>query len=195
MSNCRPFDRIAINFRLQSNCASNSERKAHVDDATTPPVLDWSETMCQTHAPPSFTMRASKSGCMVESVMVTLGRVDRQKFQRIPETRQEGEFASLFSLVPARVVSRRVSPYKLVFWGGTTLCHLTRTVSRASSPSRRSCRSGQPAAALQRTLAGRMTGARRELLDWLGGPFDPRRFSVAQANARLAPHRTQSWLE
>ncbi|MEA3154619.1 MAG: hypothetical protein QOK44_2208, partial [Betaproteobacteria bacterium] len=39
---------------------------------------------------------------------------------------------------------------------------------------------------LQRTLAGRMTGARRELLDWLGGPFDPRRFSVAQANARLA---------
>ncbi|CAE6850444.1 Tyrosine recombinase XerC [Paraburkholderia aspalathi] len=39
---------------------------------------------------------------------------------------------------------------------------------------------------LLRTLAGRMTGARRELLDWLGGPFDPDVFRVAEVNARLA---------
>ncbi|MFL9996474.1 plasmid pRiA4b ORF-3 family protein [Paraburkholderia sediminicola] len=41
-------------------------------------------------------------------------------------------------------------------------------------------------AQLLRTLAGRMTGARRELLDWLGGPFDPDAFRVAEVNARLA---------
>ncbi|MBK3844335.1 plasmid pRiA4b ORF-3 family protein [Paraburkholderia aspalathi] len=39
---------------------------------------------------------------------------------------------------------------------------------------------------LLRTLAGRRTGARRELLDWLGRPFDPEAFRVAEANARLA---------
>ena len=39
---------------------------------------------------------------------------------------------------------------------------------------------------LLRTLGGRMTGARRELLDWLGGPFDPEAFRVAEVNARLA---------
>lgn len=39
---------------------------------------------------------------------------------------------------------------------------------------------------LLRTLAGRRTGARRELLDWLGGPFDPEAFRVAEVNARLA---------
>ncbi|MDR6495214.1 hypothetical protein J2797_005130 [Paraburkholderia terricola] len=31
-----------------------------------------------------------------------------------------------------------------------------------------------------------MTGTRRELLDWLAGPFDPEAFRVAEANARLA---------
>ncbi|WP_315697798.1 IS1096 element passenger TnpR family protein [Paraburkholderia fungorum] len=41
-------------------------------------------------------------------------------------------------------------------------------------------------AQLLRTLAGRMTGAKRELLDWLGGPFDPEAFRVAEVNARLA---------
>ncbi|MDR6412236.1 UNVERIFIED_ORG: integrase [Burkholderia sp. 1595] len=39
---------------------------------------------------------------------------------------------------------------------------------------------------LLRTLAGRRTGARRELLDWLGGSFDPDAFRVAEVNARLA---------
>ncbi|NTY41772.1 plasmid pRiA4b ORF-3 family protein [Burkholderia diffusa] len=47
---------------------------------------------------------------------------------------------------------------------------------------------GGPAGYMQllRTLAGRMTDAKRELLDWLGEPFDPDVFRVAEANARLA---------
>ncbi|MBK3824144.1 IS1096 element passenger TnpR family protein [Paraburkholderia aspalathi] len=39
---------------------------------------------------------------------------------------------------------------------------------------------------LLRTVAGRRTGTGRELLDWLGGPFDPEAFRVAEASARLA---------
>jgi hypothetical protein len=42
---------------------------------------------------------------------------------------------------------------------------------------------------LLRTLAGRMTAAKRELLDWLGGPFDPNAFRVAEVNARFAELR------
>jgi Plasmid pRiA4b ORF-3-like protein len=42
---------------------------------------------------------------------------------------------------------------------------------------------------LQATLAGGRSPEKTELLEWLGGRFDPRRFSVAQANARLARAR------
>ncbi|WP_320338848.1 IS1096 element passenger TnpR family protein [Burkholderia cenocepacia] len=47
---------------------------------------------------------------------------------------------------------------------------------------------GGPAgyAQLVRTLAGRMTDAKRELLAWLGEPFDPDGFRLPEANARLA---------
>nr|WP_081058599.1 plasmid pRiA4b ORF-3 family protein [Burkholderia cepacia] len=47
---------------------------------------------------------------------------------------------------------------------------------------------GGPAgyAQLLRTLAGRMTDDKRELLAWLGEPFDPDAFRLAEANARLA---------
>ncbi|MPV65531.1 plasmid pRiA4b ORF-3 family protein [Burkholderia sp. BE17] len=47
--------------------------------------------------------------------------------------------------------------------------------------------SGGPAgyAQLLRTLAGRMTDEKRELLEWLGEPFDPDGFRLAEANARL----------
>ncbi|WP_260430220.1 plasmid pRiA4b ORF-3 family protein [Burkholderia cenocepacia] len=47
---------------------------------------------------------------------------------------------------------------------------------------------GGPAgyAQLLRTLAGRMTDEKRELLEWLGEPFDPHAFRLAEANARLA---------
>ncbi|RQX90210.1 plasmid pRiA4b ORF-3 family protein [Burkholderia stagnalis] len=47
---------------------------------------------------------------------------------------------------------------------------------------------GGPAgyAQLVRTLAGRMTEEKRDLLAWLGEPFDPDAFRVADANARLA---------
>jgi len=48
------------------------------------------------------------------------------------------------------------------------------------------CGSPPGYAHLLRTLAGRMMGARRELLDWLGVPFDPDAFRVAEVNARLA---------
>lgn len=39
------------------------------------------------------------------------------------------------------------------------------------------------------TLAGGRSPEKTDLLEWLGGRFDPRRFSVAQANARLARAR------
>lgn len=47
---------------------------------------------------------------------------------------------------------------------------------------------GGPAgyAQLVRTLAGRITDEKRELLEWLGEPFDPDGFRLAEANARLA---------
>lgn len=47
---------------------------------------------------------------------------------------------------------------------------------------------GGPAgyAQLMRTLAGRMTDEKRELLAWLGEPFDPHGFRLPEANARLA---------
>ncbi|WP_330999246.1 IS1096 element passenger TnpR family protein [Burkholderia cepacia] len=47
---------------------------------------------------------------------------------------------------------------------------------------------GGPAgyAQLVRTLAGRMTDDKRELLEWFGEPFDPDAFRLADANARLA---------
>ncbi|NTZ86212.1 hypothetical protein FCJ61_25210 [Burkholderia metallica] len=45
---------------------------------------------------------------------------------------------------------------------------------------------------LLRTLAGRMTGEKRELLDWLGGRFDPHAFRVADVNQRLA-NRHSKW--
>ncbi|WP_179255532.1 plasmid pRiA4b ORF-3 family protein [Burkholderia sp. HI2714] len=50
---------------------------------------------------------------------------------------------------------------------------------------------GGPAgyAQLVRTLAGRMTDAKRALLAWLGEPFDPELFRVTDANARLAVFR------
>lgn len=50
---------------------------------------------------------------------------------------------------------------------------------------------GGPAgyAQLLRVLAGRMTEEKRELLDWLGEPFDPEVFRVTDANARLASLR------
>ncbi|WP_311767237.1 IS1096 element passenger TnpR family protein [Burkholderia stagnalis] len=41
-------------------------------------------------------------------------------------------------------------------------------------------------AQLVRTLAGRMTDEKRELLEWLGEPFDPDVFRLPEANARLA---------
>ncbi|OXJ22469.1 hypothetical protein CFB82_40730 [Burkholderia sp. HI2714] len=44
-------------------------------------------------------------------------------------------------------------------------------------------------AQLVRTLAGRMTDAKRALLAWLGEPFDPELFRVTDANARLAVFR------
>ncbi|MBK3786084.1 plasmid pRiA4b ORF-3 family protein [Paraburkholderia aspalathi] len=44
---------------------------------------------------------------------------------------------------------------------------------------------------LLRTLAGRMTAAKRELLDWLDGPFDPHAFRVAEVNARFAELRAE----
>ena len=40
-------------------------------------------------------------------------------------------------------------------------------------------------AKLVRTLAGPMTDAKRDLLDWLGEPFDPDAFRVADVNSRL----------
>ncbi|MEX3630137.1 MAG: plasmid pRiA4b ORF-3 family protein [Burkholderia sp.] len=42
------------------------------------------------------------------------------------------------------------------------------------------------------TLAGRMTGEKRELLDWLGGRFDPHAFRVTDVNQRLAD-RHREW--
>lgn len=40
---------------------------------------------------------------------------------------------------------------------------------------------------LVRTLRGRGP-RRRDLVDWLGGPFDPKRFSVKEANERIAEY-------
>uniref|UniRef100_UPI003BEEFE06 IS1096 element passenger TnpR family protein n=1 Tax=Burkholderia arboris TaxID=488730 RepID=UPI003BEEFE06 len=44
---------------------------------------------------------------------------------------------------------------------------------------------------LLRTLAGRMTGEKRELLDWLGSRFDPHAFRVADVNQRLADRHSE----
>lgn len=41
---------------------------------------------------------------------------------------------------------------------------------------------------LVKTLAGQRSTRRRELIDWLGGPFDPKRFDLDEANQRLAEY-------
>ncbi|VWD40299.1 plasmid pRiA4b ORF-3 family protein [Burkholderia contaminans] len=63
--------------------------------------------------------------------------------------------------------------------------HYPRCVAGARACPPEDC--GGPAgyAQLLRTLAGRMTDDKRELLAWLGEPFDPEVFRVAEANARL----------
>jgi hypothetical protein len=38
------------------------------------------------------------------------------------------------------------------------------------------------------TLVGGASREKAELLEWLGGRFDPGRFSVARANGRLRSH-------
>jgi hypothetical protein len=39
-----------------------------------------------------------------------------------------------------------------------------------------------------RTLAGRRNARRRELVEWLGGPFDPKAFDLEEARRRLAEY-------
>jgi hypothetical protein len=41
---------------------------------------------------------------------------------------------------------------------------------------------------LVKTLAGRRTARRRELIEWLGGPFNPKHFDLEEANTRLAEY-------
>jgi hypothetical protein len=41
---------------------------------------------------------------------------------------------------------------------------------------------------LVKTLASRRTARRRELIEWLGGPFDPKHFDLEEANERLAEY-------
>lgn len=41
---------------------------------------------------------------------------------------------------------------------------------------------------LVKTLAGRRTAKRGELIDWLGGPFDPLHFDLDEANERMAEY-------
>ncbi|WP_419690732.1 IS1096 element passenger TnpR family protein [Burkholderia theae] len=50
---------------------------------------------------------------------------------------------------------------------------------------------GGPAgyAQLVRTLAGRISEVRRQPVEWLGEPFDPDVFRLAEANAQLAASR------
>lgn len=43
-------------------------------------------------------------------------------------------------------------------------------------------------AEMLRTLAGRRNARRRELIDWLGGPFDPKHFALEEANDRLTEY-------
>ena len=39
-----------------------------------------------------------------------------------------------------------------------------------------------------RTLAGRRNARRRELVEWLGGSFDPKNFELDEANERLTEY-------
>jgi hypothetical protein len=39
-----------------------------------------------------------------------------------------------------------------------------------------------------RTLAGKRNARRRELVEWLGGPFDPKLFELDEANERLTEY-------
>jgi hypothetical protein len=41
---------------------------------------------------------------------------------------------------------------------------------------------------LVKTLASRRTARRRELIEWLGGPFDPKHFDLEEAKERLAEY-------
>ena len=41
---------------------------------------------------------------------------------------------------------------------------------------------------LSRVLAGRRNARRRELVEWLGSPFDPKAFDLAEAKSRLAEY-------
>ena len=43
-------------------------------------------------------------------------------------------------------------------------------------------------AEMLRTLAGRRNARRLELIDWLGGPFDPKHFALEEANDRLTEY-------
>jgi hypothetical protein len=45
---------------------------------------------------------------------------------------------------------------------------------------------------LVKTLAGRRNARWRELIEWLGGPFDPKHFDLEEANARLAEYLDNS---
>jgi hypothetical protein len=41
---------------------------------------------------------------------------------------------------------------------------------------------------MRRVLAGRRNARRRELVEWLGGPFDPKAFDIDEARGRLAEY-------
>lgn len=43
-------------------------------------------------------------------------------------------------------------------------------------------------AEMLRVLAGRSSARRRELMEWLGGPFDPNAFDISEARERLAEY-------